>query len=136
MKTGVMRFVAAAGVALAAVPPFARAGDEPALRPGLWHFHRLMGKQTLDKDECTDPVARWKAPTAGLAKAGYTQSPMTKRGNVYTFTTACPAINAVSKSIMTIESDSAYTVDITTTMGGQTSNEMLTAKRVGDCEGS
>jgi hypothetical protein len=139
MKPGTIPAITATSLALSAllVPPNLAAADEtPLLRQGLWHYHRVMGAQSLDSEKCTDPVQSWKAPKAGMEKSGCTQSLVNKAGNSYTFTTTCPAMNVVSKSVMTIEGDSAYTVDITSTMGGKTSNETLTAKRVGDCKGS
>jgi len=40
-----------------------------------------------------------------------------------------------STSVMTVESDSAYKIDVTTNAGqpGPTGKEQLTARRVGDC---
>jgi hypothetical protein len=54
---------------------------------------------------------------------------------VRTSATECTVQGTVvrSDSVMTVTSDSAFTVSITTTGGGQTSREKLAAKRVGDC---
>jgi hypothetical protein len=42
-------------------------------------------------------------------------------------------ISMQSQSIVTVESDSAYTVQVTGSRGGRATKELLVAKRVGDC---
>ena len=68
-------------------------------------------------------------------------SPTQRVGNAYTFTAECTIgaagaapVTARSTSSMTVDSDSAYKVEITTTGAGTSTNELLIARRIGDCE--
>jgi hypothetical protein len=43
-------------------------------------------------------------------------------------------LHVQSKSVITVESDSAYKVEVTSTGAGVPTKELLVAKRVGDCK--
>lgn len=114
--------------------------EEPDLRHGLWQFERTVGGRKLQTQECTDPNDDTERQNALLAKGGCKVSPTQRAGNAYTFSAECavkaPAgetVTARSTSVMTVQSDSAYTVDITTTGAGTTTQERLVARRIGDC---
>lgn len=116
--------------------------DLPALRKGMWELNRTLAGQGADgKDvqmsskRCLDPWNSMNAMKAALAKQGCKAAPASVKGNVRTSVTECPVQGATvrSESVMTITSDSAYTVGITTTGGGKASRETLVARRVGDC---
>lgn len=118
------------------------ADDLPALRKGMWEFHRTLAGQgaggkdaQLDSKKCVDPWVNMNAMKQALAKQGCKATPGSMKGNVRTSVTECPMQGAMvrSETVMTIANDSAYTVNITTTGGGKTSKETLVAKRVGDC---
>jgi hypothetical protein len=116
-------------------------GDEPpTLRQGLWQFERTVGGQKLLAQECVDPNEGMKRQNAVLEKSGCTFSPGQRAGKTYTFTVDCSikppggaAVTVHSTSVMTVESDSAYKVEITTTGAGTSTPELLLGRRLGDC---
>lgn len=120
----------------------ASAGDLPTFRKGLWEFNRTVAAQnvggkgtTLTNRNCADPSADMKRMNDMLAKQGCTFSPISAQGNAYTFSSECriQGVLSQSKSVLTAEGDSSYTVQVTGTTAGQPTNELLKAKRVGDC---
>jgi hypothetical protein len=124
------------------LPAAAGAGDLPAFRKGMWEFNRTVEGQdaggkaaTLTNKKCTDPSADMKRMNELLAKQGCKFSTPTSRGNVHTFTSECQiqGVAAKSRSVITVESDSAYTVQVDGTAGGRATKELLVARRVGDC---
>jgi hypothetical protein len=130
-----------AGVlALAVLSAGAARAEEPDLRHGLWQFERTVGDRKLQTQECTDPNDEMERQNAMLGKGGCRLSPAKRTGNTYTFTAECAVkapggetVTARSTSVMTVQSDSAYTVDITTTGAGTTTQERLVARRIRDC---
>lgn len=129
---------ACCGVLIAATFP-AAADDWPSLRQGLWEFQRTMGAQKIDAKKCVDPVADMKRQNAMLEKNGCVISPLKKSGSSYTFESTCNMkmpggeIRSASTSVITVDSDSAYRLEVRGTMDGEPTNETMTAKRVGDC---
>lgn len=131
--------------ALASMPAIAHTGkadDPPAFRKGMWEFQRtLPGQGAGGKDaeiatkRCLDPTASLKTMGEMMAKQGCKFGTPAVKGNVRTSTSECPVQGGTvtSERVMTVTSDSAYTVHITTTSGGKTSKETLVAKRLGDC---
>ena len=119
--------------------PFAQ--QWPALRQGMWEFTRTMqppgggAAKTMTSKRCTDPVADMQSQNANLAKAGCTISAPVKSGNTYSFTAACKmmGVQSIMKSTIAVESDSAYTITVEGTADGQPVNEVLKARRTGDC---
>lgn len=112
----------------------------PALRKGLWEFQRTVDKQKSDIKKCASPSEDMKRQNAMLEKSGCTFSPTKKSGNTYRFTADCAmktpsggTINAHSTSVVTVDSDNAYTVEVDGTMNGQLTKERLVARRIGDC---
>jgi hypothetical protein len=76
---------------------------------------------------------------ATLEKSGCRFSPVKKSGNVYTYTADCSmkmptgaTMNSRSTSVMTVASESSYTIEIDAVTDGQSSKELLVAQRVGD----
>ena len=117
-----------------------RADEAPAFRHGLWQFDRTVGGQALQTRSCSSPNEDMERQTAILEKGGCKSSPGKRSGNVYSFTVECSVttpgsstVNVLSTSVMTVESDSAYQVDITTTGAGTSTQERLVARRIGDC---
>lgn len=146
-----MPAVAQAAVAVAclgvAAPP-AQAEDLPTFRRGLWEFDRTVemgrdmgsGPKTISSRRCTEPGEDMKRQQAMFAKSGCTVSPVTRRGSVYSFVADCKGAGVgtvVSQSVITVESDSAYTIEVESTgeaaAGGHKNREVLKARRVGDC---
>ncbi len=118
----------------------ARADDPPSFRQGLWQFDRTVGGQRLQTKECTSPSDQLRRQNELLSRKGCNLSPTQRSGNSYTFTAECTInapgaapVTARSTSLMTVESDSAYQVEITTTGAGTSTQESLIARRIGDC---
>jgi hypothetical protein len=119
----------------------ARADEPPAFRRGLWQFDRTIGGQALQTKSCTSPTEDLERQNAILEKGGCKSSPGKRSGDVYMFTVECTVttpgsgtVTVHSTSVMTVESDSAYNVDIKTTGAGTSTQERLVARRIGDCE--
>ena len=129
---------------LGLVPPALRADDFPRFREGLWEFARTMdmggGPKTLSSRRCTEPGEDMRRQNALFAKMGCSVSPVTRKGSVYRFVADCKGAGTgavVSQSVITVESDSAYTVEVEssgdTGPGGGKRSETLKARRIGDC---
>jgi hypothetical protein len=118
----------------------ARADEPPAFRRGLWQFDRTVGGQKLQTKECTSPSEELRRQNELLSRKGCKLTPTQRSGEIYTFTAECTIdapgaapVNARSTSVMTVESDSGYRVEITTTGAGTSTQESLIARRIGDC---
>lgn len=120
----------------------ALADDPPAFRQGLWEFDRSAGGQRMHKTECTSPSEDMKRQNEMIAKRGGCKfSPPQRSGSTYTFSADCSVpgpqgtpMSFRSASVMTVESDSAYRIEVTTTgLPGPPVKELLTARRIGDC---
>ena len=134
-----MRFPIALLIASLALPAFA-ADELPAFRTGLWEFKRSVdggdGKPvTLTNQKCTNPTEDMKKKTESAAQSGCQVSPMSKSGNLYTFSFKCTiqGVSLQSKSVITAESDTAYQVDAETKTGGKTTRELLAARWISSC---
>jgi hypothetical protein len=118
--------------------------EAPTFRKGLWEFSRkvegLGQPSTLSKKECVNPTEDMRKRREQGAKAGCQISDVARAGNTYRYTATCPVQGGkiTSKSVLTAQGDSAYTVvvDSEGMMGGQTrtTKEELVAKRLGDCQ--
>jgi uncharacterized protein affecting Mg2+/Co2+ transport len=119
----------------------ARADELPVFRQGLWKYQRtIAGGKTIDVTKCANPTEDMKKQNEKLGKGGCRFSPLTKSGNTYTFTADCSIkipsggeIKGRTTTVITVESESAYTVEVHGTAGGQETKERLVARRVGDC---
>ena len=134
-----MRFPIALLIASLALPALA-ADELPKFRTGLWEFKRSVdggdGKPvTLANQKCTNPTDDMKKKTESAAQSGCQVSPMSKSGNLYTFTFKCTiqGVSLQSKSVITAESDTAYKVDAETKTGGKTTRELLNARWISSC---
>jgi hypothetical protein len=134
------RFAGVAVLSLVGAAP-AYADEPPTLRQGLWQFERTVGGQKLPTQECVNPTEDMQRQNALLEKSGCKFSPGQRTGKTYTFTADCSikppgggaAVTVHSTSVMTVENDSDYKVEITTTAAGTTTPELLLARRIGDC---
>ncbi len=128
----------------AAVASAAALADElPVLTPGMWEFKRTVeslgagGKPTnVETRQCTDPTADMRKSNDMLAKQGCRFSPISRSGGTYAFTSDCQiqGVRYQSRSVITVESGSAYRVDVTSSGSGPSTKELLVAKRTGDCK--
>jgi hypothetical protein len=130
--------VAVVGIVLTAVVgSIAAAGEDlPAFRQGMWKFTRTVAGRTIESNKCTSPTDDMKRQNATLEKAGCKFSPLRKAGNTYTFEADCTLAGGVTSrttSVLTVESDSAYRLDVTGTVAGEPTKETLVARRTGDC---
>lgn len=114
------------------------AEDLPVFRQGMWDFQRTVGTQNMHTQKCTSPNDDMKRQNAMLEKAGCHFAPLKKAGKTYTFTAECAvknsSITSHTTTVITVESDSAYTVQVDGTTNGQPTKELLTARRIGDCK--
>lgn len=138
MRVRDSRIAAAAG-ALFALAAFA-ADELPAFRAGLWEFKRSVDggdgrPATLTNRKCTSPTEDMQKKTGSMIAAGCSPTPVTKRGNHYSFSFKCKlqGVDIQSKSLITVVSDSAYRVDAESKQGGKTTREQLDARRIGNC---
>lgn len=136
------KVVASAGLAatLFSVTGLSQADDLPTFRKGMWEFNRTIGNEpskplTVNKKQCTDPSEDMKKQNSMLTKAGCTFSPIAKSGNSYSFIATCTigGVSGQSKSVISVDSDSSYKVNVESQSAGKTTKELLVAKRTGDC---
>jgi hypothetical protein len=124
-------------VALAA-PAIAQ--DLPQFRKGMWEFNRTVSTgagepQALNSRKCVNPTDELRKQNEMLAQVGCKASTVTRRGNSYSFGADC-TVNGVavqSRSVITVESDSAYRVSVESKQGTRATRETLVARRVADC---
>ena len=116
------------------------ADDLPSLRQGLWNFQRTVNGEKIEATKCTSPTEDMKQMSAKLEKSGCRLSPVKKKGNVFTYTADCSmkmptgaTLNSRSTSVLTVEGDSSYRLEVDAVTDGQVSKERLVAKRIGDC---
>jgi hypothetical protein len=129
------------GLLLAALALPAFAADElPVFRAGLWEFKRSVdggdGKPVnLTNQKCTNPTEDMQKKTESMMTAGCKSTPISKRGNLYSFSLKCKiqGVDIQSKSVITVASDSSYEVDAESKQGGKATREQLTARRIGNC---
>lgn len=119
-----------------------RADEWPAFRAGMWEFNRSIqtagsaaAPQVVNSSRCVNPSEDMQRQNQMLAKAGCSFSPLSRSGNVYTFAADCKiqGVAGKSKSTITVESDSAYSIRVESTLGPQPTSELLKARRTGDC---
>lgn len=119
------------------------ADELPVLAPGMWEFKRTVESQgaggkpmNVENRKCTDPTAEMRKSNDMLAKQGCTFTPVSKSGATYTFSSDCriQGVRYQSRSVITVESASAYRVDVTSSGSGPSTKEVLVAKRTGDCK--
>ena len=120
----------------------AAADEWPSLRPGSWEFTRTIlsphtgGKPRVVKaTRCVDPVADMRQQNARLTKAGCTFSTTVRHGSTYSFSSLCrmAGMEVRSKSVLTVESPTAYRLHVDTLEDGVAGQEDMVARRVGDC---
>jgi hypothetical protein len=117
------------------------AQDLPALRAGLWEVQRTVEApgdaappRTLQSRDCMSPTEDMRKQQRMLESIGCKFSPVAQAGNTYTFSADCGQEAAgSSKSTLTVEGDTAYSIRIESVIDGSPSQELLRATRVGDC---
>jgi len=136
-RAGRASLLLAALLARAGLP--AAAAEMPEFRQGMWEYERSVGGNRYEAKECGDPAQAMRANNASLEKLGCRSSPVSREGSTYTFTTDCAVklpsgvYSSSTSSVLTVESDSAYRLDVRATRQGRTTEETLVAHRVADC---
>ena len=142
IRPPVSRAIAAAatGVCCMALPAVTAAQGPPAFQKGMWEFTRTIDSgtgapQTMATKRCASPSEDMRVQREKIQSTGCKMSPATSSGSKYTFTLTCDikGVAVQSTSMMTVESASAYQLDVQGQGGGRTTKEHLVAKRVGDC---
>jgi hypothetical protein len=117
------------------------APEMPALRQGLWSYQRVAEtaghatQQPVSMSKCVDPSADLKRNLEQLKARKCTLSAIARNGNAYARTVACQ-LNGETlqiRSIITVESDTAFREEMNSHFGSQDSRSSLSARRVGDC---
>ena len=145
-QTGSSAALLAAGVILLGVSA-ADAKDPPRLRAGLWEFDRTLevnGTQTdrlltsnllikPRETRCVDPNAALKAASRPLFLGTCRVTRTQPSDNEYVTTTYCGG-GAPVKSVMKVESETAYTQTHEGKIGANTTKDIVVARRIGDCK--
>lgn len=137
MKAGALALACAA-----MLPVTAFAEDYPPLRPGLWEFTRSTSDGTgsyrqtkFTRQRCADPAADMKRQHEKLARQDCTLTPLAKQGDAYEGASVCTVFSGQmeSRTLLTVEGDSAYNVVVVSNGHYGTMTEEVSAVRLGDC---
>ena len=134
------RIIVSALTLLALAPLTAGAADLPAFRPGIWEYERLVGGSKFVARECVDPTQEMRSHNASLEKLGCRFSPLSQEGSTYTYSGECAmklpsgASSWSTTSTLTVESETAYRLEVRETNQGKTSAQTVVAHRVDDCK--
>jgi len=127
-------------VGLATLGSVSGAQELPNFRRGMWEFNRTIGDasgkmQTMTTKKCTNPTDDMRKQNDMLTKAGCKFSAGTRSGSSYSFTSQCniQGIAAQSTSVISVDSDTAYKVNVESQQGEAKTKELLVARRIGDC---
>src|SRR2546429_1478137 len=117
--------------------------DGPSFRKGMWHFVRTLDlivhqrtKQRLlarEMTRCVDPTVAMKATFSSPSVGNCVSAKPEKSDNKYTFANRCDFMGPVS-TVITVHSEESYTELNEITVGKLPRQELVIAKRVGDCE--
>jgi hypothetical protein len=125
----------AVAAGLAGFPGAAAPDEWPTLRQGMWEFRRTVGgKAMAPVTGCTQPADDMRRQNEVLQKAGCKLSPPKRKGNAYTVQAECSgAVKGRQTSVITVQSDGEYRVEVRGDVGGAPTEETLVARRIGDC---
>ena len=115
----------------------------PTFRKGLWRFVRTLEmvnsqniRQTLlerDVTRCVDPTHAMKATFSSAPVGNCHSSRPEKINNKYVFSNRCDYMGPVS-TVITVQSAEAYTELNEINVGRLPRKDLVTAKRIGDCQ--
>jgi len=145
MKKVLLYILIAGGISCVFLTGITTAEDLPAFRQGMWEFNRTFeetgspspGKpQKMKSNKCMNPTEDMKKKNEAYTKNGCKFSPISKKGNTYSYTADCKTqdVAGQSKITITVKNDSAYSLKIVTRSGKQRTKESVQAKRTGDCK--
>lgn len=124
------------------LPATTLAEDYPPLRAGLWEFTRTTSDGTgahrqtkFTRQRCADPAADMKKQNEKLARQECALTPLSRQGDVYEGTAVCTAFGKPmeSRTWLTVEGDSAYSVVVVSNGHYGTMTEEVSAVRLGNC---
>jgi hypothetical protein len=114
----------------------------PNFRKGMWHFvrtlemvvsarnrHRLLEREMT---RCVDPTQAMKVTFSSAPVGDCHSAKPEKTNNSYTFSHRCDYMGPV-RTVITVESDEAYTEVNELTAGDLPRTESVVARRIGDC---
>ena len=114
----------------------------PTFRKGLWRFVRTLEivnpqnvrQKLLEREmtRCVDPTHAMKATFSTNSIGSCHSSRPVKVNNKYTFSNRCDYMGPVS-TVITVQSDEAYTEVNQVTVGKLPRTDLVIAKRIGDC---
>ena len=123
----------------------AQAGEAfggPTFRKGLWRFvrtveivepqnvrHKLLEREMT---RCVDPTQAMKATFSSASIGSCHSSRPEKVSNNYIFSNRCDYMGPV-KTVITVQSDEAFTEVNELTVGQLLRKDLVIAKRIGDC---
>jgi hypothetical protein len=135
--------IALIGVGPVSSPAKAETPDAPSFRKGLWHFvrtlelvvHRKTKYRLLEREmtRCVDPTLAMKATFSSPSVGNCVSAKPEKSDNTYTFSNRCDYMGPVS-TVITVQSDESYTELNELAVGKLPRQELVVAKRVGDCQ--
>jgi hypothetical protein len=114
----------------------------PTFRKGMWRFVRTLEvvgsnvrQKLLEREmtRCVDPTHAMKATFASAPVGNCHSSRPAKINNSYIFSNRCDYMGPVS-TIITVQSDEAYTEVNQLSVGKLPRRELVIAKRIGDCQ--
>jgi len=118
--------------------------EAPSFRKGLWRFIRTLDVvrnanknvkyRLVDREmtRCVDPTQAMKATFSSTPVGSCVSDKPEKVGNKYTFGHRCDYMGAVS-TVITVHSDESYTEVNEVSVGDSPKTDLVTAKRIGDC---
>jgi len=114
----------------------------PTFRKGLWRFVRTLEivkpsnvrQKLLEREmtRCVDPTQAMKATFSSASVGSCQSSRPEKVNNKYIFSNRCDYMGPVS-TVITVQSDEAYTEVNELTVGQLPRKDLVIAKRNGDC---
>jgi hypothetical protein len=134
-------------IALTAAGPVSQAKadafDGPSFRKGMWHFvrtldlvmHKTTKQRVMEREmtRCVDPTQAMKATFSSPSVGNCVSAKPEKSGNKYSFSNRCDYMGPVS-TVITVHSDESYTELNELNVGKLPRQELVVAKRVGDCQ--
>jgi hypothetical protein len=122
-------------------PAQAETFEGPSFKRGMWHFVRtldLIGQKTKrrimerEMTRCVDPTHSMKATFSSGSVGSCVSSKPNHTDNKYTFANRCDFMGRVS-TVITVYSEESYTELNELSEGTLPRQELVVARRVGDC---
>jgi hypothetical protein len=128
------------------LPAVAATRDLPTFRPGLWQFDRTLeadgdsngrrvtsGTKIQPRDQrCVDPTKAMRNLATTFPHASCRPPTFEGKDGEFVLIRNCGADGSI-KTVIKVESDSAYTETTEGTIGALRSREAIAARRIGDC---